>query len=492
MEIEIVLPYIKKHVQKNPNNKQHGESETTNNTNTATMPTVPPSTPNDTICTATGSILRVNGALTSQQRRLSSSLGAAGKRLRHTVDALKDVECGFCFCFSPRNDIAIHENSCHSNPNRLNQRQHKQISKHSIRGTLLLMDVKRICVVVDGVAVLFLPFDLMCRKQSPVEKRSDSRKDSENCNSNNNTITSVETLSANERIRINSPSSQSKTLIRSLEIEDLDVPQACINATSSAATTLAAATNKDDGDKNHTSGATDDFALPPLPPPPLNNPIRTCGTIDVSCAPTTDIAFTASAPNIDGTIGDDGISVDAFSNDDGIISNNILSNNHCNDNYDNVNANVNAIVNANTTTTTTTTTTTAPVVRMSDDQSTQRKRMIIDLSPLDSILKGNERKRLKRPPKKYFCDTTEMVLAQGIRLRHPNDSKHLNSLHCFVQSELLEIFVLKPGAFSNSKKHNVVGIRCTQCGTLSKKERGKEKMAVVFPKSVQDLYRGVW
>jgi hypothetical protein len=106
---------------------------------------------------------------------------------------------------------------------------------------------------------------------------------------------------------------------------------------------------------------------------------------------------------------------------------------------------------------------------------------------------GSGKKSLRRPPKKFFGDTADLAVAQNMRLSHPNDSQHLNTLHCFVRTELLEVFALKPGAVNNSSdEHNIVGIRCTQCGTLSKKERGNEKMAVFFPKSVQDLYRGVW
>jgi len=44
---------------------------------------------------------------------------------------------------------------------------------------------------------------------------------------------------------------------------------------------------------------------------------------------------------------------------------------------------------------------------------------------------------------------------------------------------------------NTKKKKNVVGIRCSQCGALSRKEQGNSTMAVFFPTSVQNLYRGV-
>lgn len=130
-----------------------------------------------------------------------------------------------------------------------------------------------------------------------------------------------------------------------------------------------------------------------------------------------------------------------------------------------------------------------------DQHQTPMKRISTSLSPHNSASSGggSGKKNLKRPPKKFFGDTTDLAVAQNMRLSHPDDSEHLNSLHCFVRTELLEVFALKPGAVNDSNdQHNIVGIRCTQCGTLSKKERGGEKMAVFFPKSVQDLYRGVW
>ena len=88
---------------------------------------------------------------------------------------------------------------------------------------------------------------------------------------------------------------------------------------------------------------------------------------------------------------------------------------------------------------------------------------------------------------------TAQLVHDGMRLSHSSDEEALNKLHCFVRSTLLEVFVVKPGNEDSDRcfPKNLVGIRCAICGRMSKDERGNEKMAVFFPKSVQDLYRGV-
>jgi len=68
-----------------------------------------------------------------------------------------------------------------------------------------------------------------------------------------------------------------------------------------------------------------------------------------------------------------------------------------------------------------------------------------------------------------------------MRLAAPNDAEELNSLHCFVRAELLEVFVLEDSKTKDEKQHkrrkkykpknrfsNVqrVGIRCVHCGPV--------------------------
>ena len=90
---------------------------------------------------------------------------------------------------------------------------------------------------------------------------------------------------------------------------------------------------------------------------------------------------------------------------------------------------------------------------------------------------------------------TAHVVKDGMRLSHPDDESALNRLHCFVRSTLLEVvIVVKPRSEDSDRcfPTNLVGIRCAICGRMSKKERRNEKMPAFFPKSVQDIYRGVF
>jgi len=111
---------------------------------------------------------------------------------------------------------------------------------------------------------------------------------------------------------------------------------------------------------------------------------------------------------------------------------------------------------------------------------------------------SGKRRKQKRLSREFYLDSSaDRVLFQGMTLSQPDDAEHLNQLHCFVRAKLLEVFVLKKEQTGTSTaldtgKKNVVGIRCAHCGPLSTVERGTEvKNTVFFPKSIQDVYRGV-
>ena len=65
------------------------------------------------------------------------------------------------------------------------------------------------------------------------------------------------------------------------------------------------------------------------------------------------------------------------------------------------------------------------------------------------------------------------------------DEGNVNPLHCFVRKELVEVVVL--GRDFGYR----VGLRCVYCGPLPKSERNVFSMSQFFPKSVEDMYRGV-
>jgi hypothetical protein len=81
-----------------------------------------------------------------------------------------------------------------------------------------------------------------------------------------------------------------------------------------------------------------------------------------------------------------------------------------------------------------------------------------------------------------------------LALRH--DESKLNSLHCFLRSELLEIFVVqksrnKSPTHSPGSSVGRVGLRCVHCAMVrkTKEDRDEAPMAVFYPKSIAEIYR---
>ena len=89
------------------------------------------------------------------------------------------------------------------------------------------------------------------------------------------------------------------------------------------------------------------------------------------------------------------------------------------------------------------------------------------------------------------------------RLALPDDENKLNSMHCFLRSELLELFVVEPKAMSTKAERpkvkdyvvgsscGRVGLRCIHCAQARKLHGsdGEAPMAVFYPKSISELYR---
>lgn len=82
------------------------------------------------------------------------------------------------------------------------------------------------------------------------------------------------------------------------------------------------------------------------------------------------------------------------------------------------------------------------------------------------------------------------------RLALPFDESKLNSLHCYLRSELLEIFVVersqtKSPTHSPGSSVGRVGLRCVHCAISRKQreDRDEAPMAVFYPKSIAEIYR---
>jgi hypothetical protein len=86
------------------------------------------------------------------------------------------------------------------------------------------------------------------------------------------------------------------------------------------------------------------------------------------------------------------------------------------------------------------------------------------------------------------------------RLARPQDRSMLNSLHCYIRSNLLELFVVEKTKVSTpnlspSTSLGRVGLRCVYCAEVRKRTGGvsnsEAPMAVFYPKAVKDIYRMV-
>lgn len=98
------------------------------------------------------------------------------------------------------------------------------------------------------------------------------------------------------------------------------------------------------------------------------------------------------------------------------------------------------------------------------------------------------------------CFPTKVPDKYPKRLSLPNDSIKLNALHCFVRTELLEIFVVEPSSenlkFRHAPSSSVgrVGLRCVHCtmarnNSMNASRDDEAPMAVFYPKSVNEIYR---
>ena len=82
----------------------------------------------------------------------------------------------------------------------------------------------------------------------------------------------------------------------------------------------------------------------------------------------------------------------------------------------------------------------------------------------------------------------------------PNDTVKLNALHCFIRSDLLEIFVVEPSPealkFRHAPSSSVgrVGFRCIHCAkartnAMNSMHDDEAPMSAFYPKTVSEIYR---
>jgi hypothetical protein len=158
--------------------------------------------------------------------------------------------------------------------------------------------------------------------------------------------------------------------------------------------------------------------------------------------------------------------------------------------------------------------------------SKKKRKMDSEVSIIQSSKKKRERKQLYKtivkdsimssPSTSSESTTTTAATTpiknnmngsiSGLRLAVPQDPQYLNTLHCFVRAELLEVFCI-PDAKSPSspaatatihKPPQRVGLQCIHCAQqqnyYSTKVSGRgtsSTMSTFAPKSLADIYRGV-
>ena len=99
-------------------------------------------------------------------------------------------------------------------------------------------------------------------------------------------------------------------------------------------------------------------------------------------------------------------------------------------------------------------------------------------------------KKKQRRISKSKIDKT--VIHGGMQFHHEKDEEHVNSLHCFVREELLEVFVVGNPDKNGDKDGGQVGIRCKYCvGTKSRgaAANGAGTMRYFFPPNVETIYQ---
>lgn len=147
-----------------------------------------------------------------------------------------------------------------------------------------------------------------------------------------------------------------------------------------------------------------------------------------------------------------------------------------------------------------------------DHSEVTRRTNSDDLEDDDVPALASSSSSLSAPPAKPMVQHHEVPKNFPTRLALPNDEAKLNSLHCFLRSELLEIFVVERSA-NKSPTHSPgssvgrVGLRCVFCAMARKRHAmsatpeldsanaqhqprpDEAPMAVFYPKSIAEIYR---
>lgn len=122
------------------------------------------------------------------------------------------------------------------------------------------------------------------------------------------------------------------------------------------------------------------------------------------------------------------------------------------------------------------------------EEPSKKKRVISRTSPKRSTPPSDG----SRTEVQSAAVTLDLKQERSVSLAMPDDSNELNSLHCFVRSDLLEVFSMEDDSSSKRGRTTArVGLRCVHCGHLPRKQKEGASMSIFYPKSLQDIYRSV-
>jgi hypothetical protein len=126
--------------------------------------------------------------------------------------------------------------------------------------------------------------------------------------------------------------------------------------------------------------------------------------------------------------------------------------------------------------------------------SSMSKQTPLSLTTMEQTTRTVFKTKLAQDPPRLPLRTDDepsMIKKRPTRLALPTDAQNVNSLHAFVRSSLLEIFVIDAGSdrMSGCNFPGRVGLRCGHCKHLPKEEQ--DIGAVFYPKNLKGLYRNV-
>jgi hypothetical protein len=151
------------------------------------------------------------------------------------------------------------------------------------------------------------------------------------------------------------------------------------------------------------------------------------------------------------------------------------------------------------------------ITSQAQDAAADAAEILLGLRAIPSPPPPPEEKKAVRQETPSLESLPDDPISLPSRLSVPEDESKLNSMHCFLRSDLLELFVverskspksatedpsyderLSKQGFKVGSASGRVGLRCVHCAKARARNassEGEAPMAVFYPKSISELYR---